>query len=99
MKNNKIKIINLIICVLLIIMSFFNVVVSSDFYHIQHCDVESCEKCTLIYNAQNFLKNLAIIGITILAISFKFPKITRLRIKAKDFLLTTLVGSKVQFNE
>lgn len=99
MRNNKLKISSLILCIFLIIMFFLNIVVSSDPHHLQCCNLDDCEKCIMISNAQNFLKYLAIIGIAMFFISIMYPQITNLKLSTKVFLLSTLVDSKIQFNE
>lgn len=99
MRNNKLKIFSLILCIFLITMFFLNIVVSSDSHHLQHCKIDDCQKCIMIYHARIFLKYLAVFGIAMFFISIMYPQITNLKLTTKVFLLSTLVDSKIQFNE
>ena len=99
MKSMGLKILIIILCIFFVIIFFTDIMVASDIEHLQYCAEENCEKCILIYNADNTLKTIVLFILSILSGNLTFLIINKIKEKSRDFMSLTLVNCKVRFNE
>ena len=91
----------LIVCliVLVAVVTITNSIVASDVHHLEHCNIEHCQKCVLINHAINFLHSLGYLVIYIILASVILPCVHIVFNFIKSYRESTLVGIKVRLNE
>lgn len=98
LKKRK-KIFVLILIFVEIITAIMVGIISTDIYHIKHCNIENCTKCISIGNAINFIKNLINAVKNIIILNNFIAIIALIRSISISEKQNTLIEKKVQFNE
>lgn len=93
MKNKTYRKIIYVICIIFLLMSINNFFISCDI-HIWNLNEEECNRCLVIYNLQEMLKNIFVITCIILLL-FKVKILEKVVTVFKNIIYTNLILFKV----
>lgn len=92
------KILVISICILFILVSITNIIMSKNLEHLGHCELEECPICQLIHIAIIFLNSLNYLIIYTCLFKLVIPLIQIIKKIIKNRIQTTLIECKVQQN-
>ena len=93
MKNKTYRKIIYVVCIIFLLMSINNFFISCDI-HICNLNEEECNRCLVIYNLQEMLKNIFVITCIALLL-FKVKILEKVIIVFKNIIYTNLILFKV----
>ena len=93
------KILKKTIILLTIILMIVTLIASKNEAHLDHCDDEDCEICSIIHNAQAIIRNAFISIISVINILIILNICTKMYKPRVEIISNSLIFQKVQFNE
>ena len=97
--KNLIKIILIAFCIIFLITTIANTIISKDIMHIENCDNPECQKCLIIHNAIEYSKNINYLIIYVALLNAIIPLICSISSKIKLQPKETLIQLRVIMNE
>lgn len=88
----------MLLCIIFLITTITNAIISSDIFHLANCNTPECQKCLMIHNAIEFSKNISYVIIYVAMLKAIIPLICKIVTKIKYKNLETLVSLKVIMN-